>query len=201
MRIVKEGDKGQSICENCRKMVTTTCKLRDIPYGDEKNDIGLIRNILVDVCDECDEMVTIPHQSSPQVRDALTAHRKPVELRLPRHLIDILNLSAAKLEAENPSAMTSFLLRYFLHFYFEHKEKRKELKKLLGHELLKDAPASSRLSLKFGKRIYGEMTFLLKDMDFSQSELIKALIIKVHEEILSGKSEEFEKLKSISIAF
>lgn len=201
MIIVKEGDKGQSLCEDCGKIVTYTYKVRDVPYGSDGHDEGIIFNILVGVCDECNEMIIIPHQSSPQVRDALSAHRKPVELRLPRHLIDILNLAAAKLEAENPGAMTSFLVRYFLHFYFEHKEKRKELKKLLGHELLKDVPASSRLSLKFGKRIYGEMTFLLKDMDFSQSELIKALIIKVHEEILSGKSEEFEKLKSISIAY
>lgn len=201
MRIVKEGDKGQSLCENCRKLVPYTYKLRDVPYGDNGHDEGIIFNLLVGVCDECDEMILIPHQSSPQVAEALTAHRKPVELRLPRHLIDILNLAAAKLEAENPGAMTSFLVRYFLHFYFEHKEKRKELKKLLAHDLLKDAPASSRLSLKFGKRIYGEMTFLLKEIDLSQSELIKALVIKVHEEILSGKSEEFEKLKSISIAY
>ena len=201
MRIVKEGDKGQAICEDCRKMVNLTYMLRDIPYGDEDQEIGLIKELLVGVCDECGEVIVTPPQSTPQIRDALTAHRKPVELRLPRHLIDILNLAATKLEAENPSAMTSFLLRYFLHFYFEHKEKRKELKKLLSHELLKDAPASSRLSLKFGKRIYGEMTFLLKEMDLSQSELVKALIIKVHEEILSGKSEEFEKLKSISIAY
>ncbi len=117
MRIVKEGDKGQAICEECRKMVTYTYKVRDVPYGDDHQEIGLISSLLVGVCDECGELVVTAPQSTPQIRDALTAHRKPVELRLPRHLIDILNLSAAKLEAENPSAMTSFLLRYFLHFF------------------------------------------------------------------------------------
>lgn len=52
---VKEGDKGRAICEDCKKIVTTTYLYKDVKYYNSK-----IYNILCGVCDECNEVVTIP---------------------------------------------------------------------------------------------------------------------------------------------
>lgn len=58
----------QAICENCRKLVVTTSVRRTVPFSDNS---GVVKNILVDVCSECDEMVAIPPASLPAINKEL----------------------------------------------------------------------------------------------------------------------------------
>lgn len=66
--VKKEGDKSKGICENCKGVVETTFKYRDVPFSD---DSGVVKNLLANVCDTCDEVVSIPAQETPKIKDAL----------------------------------------------------------------------------------------------------------------------------------
>ena len=54
------GDKSKAVCEACESVVDTTFEIRDVPFDD---GVGLAKNILVAVCDVCNDTVAIPSQS------------------------------------------------------------------------------------------------------------------------------------------
>jgi hypothetical protein len=64
MKVVHEGDKGQGICDTCKGMVATTYRVRDVEFGD---GYGTAKNVLAAVCDVCDTVVALPHQSIPLI--------------------------------------------------------------------------------------------------------------------------------------
>ena len=55
-----------SACETCKKFVQTTLSYRDMPY----NEL-IVKDLLVGVCDICDNVTVIPHQSVPQIHKAI----------------------------------------------------------------------------------------------------------------------------------
>ncbi len=66
-------DAGQAVCSNCKKMVDTTYRLRDVPLND---DNGVVKNILIGVCDVCAETVSMPQQSAAAVQKELQSRRE-----------------------------------------------------------------------------------------------------------------------------
>ncbi len=64
------GDKSKAICENCKAVVPTTFAVRDVPFSDWS---AVAESILVAVCDHCDDVVAIPAQSTPSIREAWEA--------------------------------------------------------------------------------------------------------------------------------
>jgi hypothetical protein len=61
------GDFAANTCRRCRKMVRTRFELRTVQLARSRL---CVRDVLVDVCTECDHMVSIPPQSLPQLREA-----------------------------------------------------------------------------------------------------------------------------------
>ena len=59
------GDKSRAICEGCAKVVATTFVYRDVAFDDGS---GVVRDILVAVCDACEAIVDVPAQSTPAIR-------------------------------------------------------------------------------------------------------------------------------------
>lgn len=68
----KENEKSRAIC-SCKGLVTTTFLYRDVPFSDKS---GIVKNILVGVCDECSSVVSVLPQTTPQIKEALTQIRK-----------------------------------------------------------------------------------------------------------------------------
>jgi len=65
----KEGDKlERAECDNCGKFTPVTFKYRDVPF---EGNIGVVEDILVGVCDECDQVIVVPSQSSPKIKETL----------------------------------------------------------------------------------------------------------------------------------
>ena len=60
------GDYAANTCRRCRKMVRTRFELRTVQLARTRL---CVRDVLVDVCTECDHMVSIPPQSLPQLRE------------------------------------------------------------------------------------------------------------------------------------
>ena len=64
MHRYKERDNSKAVCENCKSLVTTTFKYRDM----EIKGIGVVKSILVAVCNNCNETIAIPNQSTEQIK-------------------------------------------------------------------------------------------------------------------------------------
>ncbi len=67
MEHYKLGDHSKAICENCNSVVDTTFAVRDVPFNDS---VGVATNILVAVCNLCNETVAIPAQSVAAIAKA-----------------------------------------------------------------------------------------------------------------------------------
>lgn len=56
----KEGKKSKAICSDCKKVVSTTFETRSL---DGKRGNFCSQSLLVSVCDSCNKIVALPHQS------------------------------------------------------------------------------------------------------------------------------------------
>ena len=63
----KLGDIAASSCRHCRKVVSARFEYRTIRLPRTRMRV---RDVLVDVCTECDEVISIPRQSMAQLRAA-----------------------------------------------------------------------------------------------------------------------------------
>lgn len=61
------GDATLAVCQSCIAMVSATYRVRDVPFDDGS---GVVNAILVAVCDGCSEVIAIPAQSVPAIKDA-----------------------------------------------------------------------------------------------------------------------------------
>jgi hypothetical protein len=68
MHLLNEGDKSKSVCYKCNKIVDTTFRFDEykIPGTDK-----VAPRILQGFCDICGELVSIPHQSTYEIRKFL----------------------------------------------------------------------------------------------------------------------------------
>lgn len=72
MRFIKE--KGKGICNSCG-VTTTTYLLRDIDFSDKSEKV---KDIFVGVCDTCNEIISIPAQSTAKIKAEYNKTRKPL---------------------------------------------------------------------------------------------------------------------------
>ena len=94
MKLLKVGDTKKSICESCESRVKVVYELRDVPFSDGS---GVVSDVLVGVCDVCDEVCSLPAQSIPMVKAARAKNNKQIESRVPAHLVDALNLASSEI--------------------------------------------------------------------------------------------------------
>lgn len=191
MNILKVDDKGQAACDDCKAFVKTTYLLKNVPFSDNS---GIVKNVLVGVCDQCNSVVSLPHQSTPLVKKQLDKQRGMLESRVPSHFIDILNL--ASLELGGSIDFTATIIRYYLHNLSSENLSEKEINNYLNSNLAK-GKAQKRLSIK-GRNIKTDIEKLKKITHItSTSNLIKIIILKINEDILMRKKPEvIHSLKS-----
>lgn len=192
MKIFKVGDSQRVICENCRSLENATFILRDVPFSDGS---GLVKNVLVGVCDKCDQVSILPHQSTPVVKRQLEAQRKPVESRLPAHMVDILNL--ATLELGGSTDFVPNLVKFYIHALATNEESARTIANFLKSDLA-TGKAEKRLSLK-GRQIYADIETLKSISHISNTtDLIKCIILKINEDVLVNKQHQpTQQLKDI----
>lgn len=192
MKIFKVGDSQKAICENCRSLENATFKLRDVPFSDGS---GLVKNVLVGVCDKCDQVSILPHQSTPVVKRQLEAQRKPIESRLPAHMVDILNL--ATLELGGSTDFVQNLMKFYIHKLASDEKSAKTIARFLESELA-TGKAEKRLSLK-GRQIYADIEILKTTSRISNTtDLIKSVILKINDDVLVKKEPKSSRqLKDI----
>lgn len=195
MKIFKVGESQKAACNKCQSFENAIFRLRDVPFSDGR---GIVKNVLVGVCDKCDSVIVLPHQSTPTVKRKYEAKRKPVEGRLPAHLIDILNL--ATLEIGASTDFVPSMIKYYIHALVEDEKSAKKIACLLKSELAK-GKSDKRLSLK-GRQIFEDIENLKKLTHIENTtDLLKSIILKINEDVLIKKKQKpIENLKNIMAA-
>ncbi|MDT7525393.1 MULTISPECIES: hypothetical protein [Idiomarinaceae] len=195
MKIFKVGDSHKAACTTCQSFGDTTFQLRDVPFSDGS---GIVKNVLVGVCDKCDSVVLLPHQSTPAVKRQYETKRKPVEGRLPAHLIDILNLATIEIGASIDFVPN--LMKYYIHALSENEMAAKSITQYLNSELAKGR-ADKRLSLK-GRLLASEIERLKVITDIANTtDLLKSIVLKINEDLLlKRKAAPIKELRNISAA-
>ena len=181
MNILKEGDKKKVACGCCGSFQEATFKLRNVPFSDGS---GIVKNVLVGVCDNCDSVAVIPHQSTPAIQKQLKDQRQSVESRLPSHMLDILNLASGRVGATPDFSST--LVKFYIHALSSDEISPANLKRLLGSDLAQ-GKASKRLSLK-GRHVAEELEALRVATEIgTTTELLKSVVLKINDDILVHK--------------
>lgn len=178
MKIYKVGDHGKAICDHCQAIEPITYKLRDVPFSDGS---GIVKGILVGVCDKCDSVVLTPRQSTPAIRRQLQKQRKSLESRVPAHMVDILNLACDELGTA--SDFTPDLVKFYIHQYSQGNMDWHELKECLSSELAQ-GKAEKRISIK-GQHVTEEAENLWKQAGLkNKGDVVRAVILKIYNDIL-----------------
>jgi DNA-binding helix-hairpin-helix protein with protein kinase domain len=195
MNVLKVGDRERAACANCEAFVSVVYCLRDVPFSDGS---GLVSQVLVGVCDQCDQVCVLPQQSTPTVKRALEKQRKPLESRVPAHMIDILNLASA--EVGCGTEFVPYLIKYYVHALASQQISPDQLSRYLATDLAK-GKAEKRISLK-GQHIVAEVGELkaLTRID-STSDLIRGVILKINDDLVQHKrSKPLNELRGIAAA-
>ncbi|MFT5700423.1 MAG: hypothetical protein ACI8ZB_003297 [Desulforhopalus sp.] len=181
MRIVKVGDTQKAACNNCKSFEDVTFQLRDVPFSDGN---GIVKNVLVGVCDCCDSVVILPHQSTPAVKRELEGQRKALESRVPAHMIDILNLVSDQLNG-GPEFIPS-LIKFYIHLLSQTKTSSLSLLQYLDSELAQ-GKAQKRISIK-GRLVIKDVNHLKEITKIkSTTDIIKSVVLKINDDILIKK--------------
>ncbi|GKW11244.1 MULTISPECIES: hypothetical protein [Pectobacterium] len=195
MKIFKVGDTQSIICNTCQSLETATFQLKDVPFSDNS---GVVRQVLVGVCNRCGNVATIPHQSTPMIKKALDVQRKALESRVPAHMIDILNLASCELGGEPDFIPT--LMKYYLHTLAADRIAAQDIPRFLQSDLAK-GKSEKRLSLK-GRHVAADIDELKAATNISSTtDLLKGIVLKIKEDVLVQRDEiHIQQLKSIIAA-
>lgn len=198
MRIVKEGDKRQVMCHNCGRTAATYL-LRDVNFSDRS---GSVKNILAAVCDKCHEVVSVPAQSTPKIKAEYDRVRASVEVRVPAHFLDILNVATQKINPDLDDRFNRTLILYYIHALNLGHYEQSGLSSYLDDDFAK-AKASKRISLKINTNQLAEINQIMEKQNLSKNtDVIKAVILKIHRDIIQDdKPEALIELRNVAAAF
>ncbi|MGF6722740.1 hypothetical protein P3T43_002091 [Paraburkholderia sp. GAS41] len=200
-KLYEEGEKSKAICETCDQIVTTTFVRRDVPFSDGN---GEAKNILVSVCDLCDEMVAVPAQSTPAIREARLKIVKAVEAQLPAIYLDMLDLAAYTIDSASSTEFRKVLMVFYLHRFASGEYPRERLLRAhrAGMERFKEerGAARRRLSMKVTPRIAEDIQTLIDDTSMSQTEVIKSVIYQIQADVVQARKPALMKeLSALSV--
>ena len=195
MKIVKVGDSQKAACHQCGRFESVTYKLRDVPFSDGE---GVVKNVLVGICDCCDSVAVLPHQSTPVVRKQLETQRRSLEGRVPAHMVDILNL--ASVEVSGGTEFVPGLIKFFIHSLSTNEISARGIPKYLSSELAM-GKSQKRISIK-GRLVVKEFERLKKITKIdSTADLLKGVVLKINDDVLvNKKSKTIRALKNVVAA-
>lgn len=195
MKILKVGDTKKAACNTCESFQDITFQLRDTPFNDGS---GIVKNALVGICDTCDSVAVLPHQSTPAVKKQLEKQRKSLESRVPAHMIDILNLASDKLGGG--TEFVPNIMKYYIHALSNNEISSNNISRYLNSDLAKGV-AQKRISLK-GRHLEEELILLKELIEVeSTTDLLKIVVLKINDDVLvNERPKPMGRLKSIMAA-
>lgn len=183
MKIWKEGDLSTALCPACERIKDVVFRRRVVHL-----DPGVeIPDVLVAVCRDCDKTAMIPAQSSPRLRAGFKRSSVTVNVRVPRHLDDVLLLLADEGSRSQPSA--SAVVRFLLSEFASNPALALRVKEAMGGELL-NAPGDHELSVRVPAELVVHVDEAAARAGIeSRTAVIKGLLAVAKEDVLDGRDE------------
>lgn len=149
-----------------------------------------VPGVLVDVCDDCGRVVTIPSQSTARLRHARIPQKEDqLEARIPTHLEDVIYMVAKRFSAP-VQAFRPALLRFYLAEVAGDAEFAARVRALAESDLA-DAPARARISLRLPSELLQEARDTARQAGIQKdSRLLRGLLLAAKEDVLDGRHPE-----------
>lgn len=184
MKIHKVGGTITVPCEQCKSFQQGTFKLRDVPFKNAPSKVA--KGIIAGVCDTCDSVCSIPPQASPTINKALKEPRKSVEVRMPTHLLNILELAAFDIAKNKDFSAT--IVRYYLNQFATGSKNIETLIGMKSDELF-SSNVDNRLTVH-GNSAKKNLIKLQGATGEKTSTIIRLIALVVHKELLINKDEQ-----------
>jgi hypothetical protein len=196
LKLYQAGDRSAGICESCRHKVTTRMVYQN--YTPKGWDVT-VPDVLVAVCDECGEVVGIPHQSTPKIneyRKEKVSSRAGVEARVPRAIAEAIELVTAALGGDAKS-VRSAVIRYYLNLAAKDPKVARAIK-LGSMKSLAKGKADRRLTVKVQPHQWDLVWIAAKAAGItSKGQLLRGVAVLVAEDfqITIGSSDPRDTAK------
>ncbi len=185
MKLYRKGEKGEAVCEECAKLVSTTFDYRDVPFED---GLGTVKGILAAVCDDCDRVVATPPQSTPAIRRAREVATRPVEISVPAPYVEILDLALYRINARATAEHRKVLLTYFANKVAGDPDPKAVVQGLVTRSKAFSASLGRvprrRLSFKVTPRSHALISSLADAASASRTDLLSGLIMQIENDLV-----------------
>ena len=197
MRILREGEREEGLCPACEAWRPIRYEYRTVHL--EESDVD-VDGVLVGVCEECGEMVSIPPQSTPRLREARGGKEHTVEARIPRHLDDVVFVIAEKLGAP-AAALRAAIVRYYLNELRHNARTARRIERLARSELA-SGPRDARISLRVDRGLWETAWATAREAGLeSQADLIRGVLVAAKEDLIDGRARaRFRDLERVAAA-
>lgn len=191
MIFYKEGDASKAICPHCKQIVSTTFKVRTSDITDN-DKVLTVPNVLVSVCDICNQTVGIPQQSFAAVGEVRKkVIKKSIEVRLARHHLDILNNIIVATGITVTDDLRSNIIRYYLTSLDLKQNTIRRLAENLHSDILKGTfSKKERMSVKINSELRMFIDQILQVSKLKQTELIESIIVEAKNDLLDHPKDE-----------
>jgi hypothetical protein len=182
MKFYRAGDHSTGICEACRSKVVTRMEYRD--YRPPDWDVT-VPGVLVAVCDKCNQVVGIPHQSTPRINDYRkvkpdTHSTVSIGARVPREIEEALDLVTVTLGGP-AKAIRPAVIRYYLTQMGKQTEVAQAVKRQAAS--IVKGPANRRIVVKVTSGQWAKVLKASKRAGIkSKSDLIRGVALLAAED-------------------
>lgn len=195
MQILKEGDTGQALAKG-RGRVAIEYRYRTLEL-----DSGIrAEDVLVGMDPETGEVLSIPAQSTPKIREARAVTKEQtLPVRIPGELDDIVWLVSAEMEA-NPSKFGPAAVRYYLDEAVRNDGLARRLGALSQGRLARSR-TRKKMTLRTDRDLVANITVVGRKVGVSRSDLVRGAVVALGEDVLDGKApRRREKLRAVARA-
>ncbi len=181
IKFYREGDESRGPCSACKMIVSTTFKVTTVPLASGK---GKVEGVLAAICNQCENVVSVPQQSTARIRESIFGQKRSVEVRIPKHLRDVLLTVCHAIATDSKcTEIEPFVIRYYMAQIAHGKLKASSLKKYLKSRL-SEGRANDRISLKISDQVLNQFERKIKMIKLTRTEAIKAIILQAKMDVL-----------------
>lgn len=197
MKVLRAGDKGEALAPG-RGRVPIVYEYRTVHL--DKTDVD-VPDVLVGVCAETAEILTIPAQSTPRLKRARQVSKEETfSVRVPAQLRDILWLLADHYRAR-AKKFAPALIRFYLEQTIAQRSLARRLVRLSRSPMAVEGPRR-RLTVRTDGRLLRDVDRLAAELNgVSRSDLVRGAILAAKQDVLDGRARaRAEKLEAIARA-
>ena len=185
--LAKEGDSHNLVCPHCKDLVNTQARVRSYHMQEKGIDVP---GVLLDICERCDQVATIPNQSTLRMLEArVPLKEEHLEARIPTHLEDVVYMLAWEFAAPVQTFRPA-VLRFYLAELMRDPALAERVR-LLAQSELADAPTRARVSLRVPAELLEDARAQARGAGIAKdSDLIRGLLLAAKEDVLDRRHPE-----------